>query len=322
MTRRVKIFNAGMFGTAAVIGGLAYGWIGGDHRPSAMSSPKGAVVHLAVPLLAANLVIMVVNAVLLAGIVRVADGVPIRYQVSRLLVGTGLPYLGHTAQALLLVILWLPVGLGWSAALLILPTLIGAMWSSHQHDVEHRAHETAIEVLVAAFETKVPHLTGHSARVATLASTTAQELGLGPHEVTAVRRAALLHPVRQLALPNGAALTAAAPGACGGGSGGGDHYPQRTVELLSGLSFLHESATIIEEHEQTCGLAVDEPHASLGARILQVSDAYDMLVNPPDAEGLAPAEALEVVRARFGEAAAVVADGLTRAVRRERGGQQ
>ena len=123
------------------------------------TSPVGTwqiVREIGIPVLVADVVQFVVNLVLLAVVVRLAAGMPMRAQVGRLLGSSGPAHLGYGIIAFIMVVLWGPAGLGSASVFLILPPLVVAQWAYRQYAEEVKGHERALHVLVAAVEAKAP----------------------------------------------------------------------------------------------------------------------------------------------------------------------
>ena len=70
------------------------------------------VRHVGIPILVADVVQLVVNLVLLAVVIRLAAGMPMRTQIGRLLGTSGPAHLGYGVIAFILVVLWEPGGAG------------------------------------------------------------------------------------------------------------------------------------------------------------------------------------------------------------------
>ncbi len=182
---------------------------------------------IGLPLLMADLVQFAVNLVLVAIVVRLASGVPMREQVWRIVTTAGPAYLGYGVIAFIMVVLWGSAGLRSASVLLILPPLLVAQWAYRQYSEELKGHERALDVLVAAVEAKAPHLVGHSARVAELSASMAQHLGLRAQVVANVRVAGMLHDLGLTTLPTGLVRNTGVVG--GAGLRG---YPRRGARLL------------------------------------------------------------------------------------------
>jgi HD-GYP domain-containing protein (c-di-GMP phosphodiesterase class II) len=303
---RARVFNTGQSATLGVLGGMAYQVAGGSADATMLVGAVDILRHVGFPLLVADVVQVVVNAALLAGIVRLAEGVPMRVQATRLLGSTGPAYVGYGIVAFLLVVLWQPAGVGPTAAVLVLAPLLVARWAYGQYAEEVGGQERALHVLVAAVEVKAPHLAGHSARVAELSASMAENLGFGPQGVSDTRVAGMLHDLGQTTLP-----TAVVRGVDARSRRALAEYPARGAELLRELSFLAGSLPPIAEHRSALHPDVARPLGATPARIVGVADEFDLLteVGTPDGAVMPRGAAL----ARLRETGAADAD-LVRAL--------
>ncbi len=290
---RARLFNTGQSATLGVLGGAAYLAVGGRTDAGDLVGADEILRYVGGPLLVADLVQGVVNLALFAGIVRVAEGVPMRAQIGRLVAGTGASYLGYGVVAFLLVVLWQPAGVGPVAAVLVLAPLLVARWAYRQYGEEAAAQQRALHVLVAAVEVKAPHLAGHSARVADLSAAMAEHLGLRPQAVDDTRLAGMLHDLGQTTLP-----TSVVRGLGDRPGSGLDSYPERGAALLRELNFLSGALGPIAEHRSALRRGVPDVSSELPSRIVGLADEFDLLteVGSPDGGILSRAEALEWVR--------------------------
>ncbi|MGL4178572.1 MAG: HD-GYP domain-containing protein [Dermatophilaceae bacterium] len=268
-TWRGRVFNSAQFSLFSCLAGLTFRASGGTVHPDELADVSDVVVGLAIPILLAHVVLVLVNFVLLAGMVRVAQGVPMRLQLAALLTGVGREYLGYGVIALILVVLWVPAGLGVVAALVVLAPLLVAHWTYRQHAEELQSQQRVLGVLVAAVEAKVPHLAGHSARVAALSGHMAEHLGLGPQQVADTRMAGMLHDIGQTSLPTrlvrGLDLT---------DSRTSPDYADAGARMLGDLTILGGVLEPIRGHRDSLrsGAATTLP-----TRIVAVADRYDLL---------------------------------------------
>ncbi|GGL30475.1 HD domain-containing protein [Phycicoccus endophyticus] len=299
---RYRAFNSAQFSLHATVGGLAFLWAGGTAEASRLTDAGGILLGLAVPLLVADITQAAVNLVTLAGVLRVAQGVPMRHQILLILRGTGLAYVGYGVIAFIMVILWSPAGLGPMAAVIVLAPLVVAQWAYRQHAEELRGQERALEVLVSALEAKAPRLAGHSARVAELSERMAEHLGLGPQQVADTRMAGMLHDIGQTSLPTRLVrgLDLLDPEGC-------REYARSGATLLGDLTILRGALEPIRRHRDD-GDVDGEGAASLPARIVGLADAYDLLtqVGSPDGPLHAPSQARDLLAARVVDDPALV----------------
>lgn len=293
---RNRVFNCAQTSIVGSLGGLAFRPVGGEVPMGFESSVWDVVLHLAVPMLVADVTQLAGNVVLLAGVVGVSGGGPVRTVIVPLLRNTGLAYLGYGVIAFLMVVLWRPAGIGPAAALLALAPLLVAQWAYRQHAEELQGQDRVLEVLVAAVEAKAPHLTGHSGRVAALSARVAEELGLGPQVVEDARVAGMLHDVGQTSLPTTVVRQAAA------GAPEIAEYPARSAGVLGGIGFLQGALGPIAEHGHVLETASADDPDRLPARAVGIADAYDLLteVGTPDGQRLTRGEALAELRGRPG----------------------
>ena len=277
---RVRLFNSGMTAAYAAVGGFVYLSAGGAIGVTEVSGAWPILLHVGAPLMLAEVVICLLNAVILAGIVRLTNGTPIRRFVLGMLGTSGPTYIGYGVIGLLFVILWVPAGVGPASAMLILAPLFVARWAFVQYGDEQRAHERALSALVAAVETKDLYTRGHSERVALLCNLMAGSLALNQQDTDALRFAGMLHDIGKLAIPtrvlrkgdalSDADLTSIAT------------HAQRGVEMVRGIDFLQDSFEAIRHHhERMDGRGYPDglsgQRIPLFARIIAVADAFDSL---------------------------------------------
>ena len=298
-----RLFNASMAGLQGAVGGLVYLAVGGAN----LAQVHGAAVlimRVGLPLMVADVVQMLINALLLAGIVRLSSGVPPRRFLVQMITNSGVAYIGYGVIGFLFLILWVPADVGPFSAILILAPLFVARWAFVQYGEEQRAHERTLSALVTAVETKDPNAAGHSARIARLAEWMAEPLSMGTQEVQALRYAAMLHDVgkigvptrilrrpRTLSLVDLEALT---------------RHSSLGVKVVRDIEFLSGSLDGIRHHHERWdglgypdGLAGDE--IPLISRVIAVADAFDALTTDrAERPALTPAQALKQIERRRG----------------------
>ena len=292
-----RLFNMAISGLLGVAGGWAYAAAGGTLDPSPLRGPADLVRELAGPLLVADLTQAVLNVLLIGGIMRAAQGVPLRLQAARLLLTSGPVYVGYGILAFLLIVLWFPAGLGPLSVLLLLGPLLGAHWTYRQYTAQRHAQEQSLHVLVGALEHKHPELVGHSDRVADLSARTAEHLGLGVSEVGDIRRAAMLHDLGRLAHPSPSVLQGPPT----------THIAtarlDRAAQMVEGLSFLAGAHDILDQ------LGRAGTPESLARQIIVAAAAADMALTFDD-DPLAVSRVLGELRDE-GAVSARVLDALT-----------
>jgi HD domain len=299
-----RVFNASMLAIQGVIGGLVYFRLGGAQDIALVEGPAALLLQVGVPLMAADIAQMLVNAVLLSGVMRLSTGVPPRRFFIQIVTGSGPAYIGYGVIGFLLVILWVPADIGPFSAVLILAPLFVARWAFVQYGEEQRAHERTLSALVTAVETKDPSAAGHSERIARLAEWMAEPLSVGTQEVQALRYAAMLHDVGKIGVPTRIlrrprtlsfvdleALT---------------RHSALGVKVVRDIEFLSGSLDgIRHHHERWDGLGYPDSLAGdeipLISRVIAVADAFDALTTDRDERpALTPAQALKQIEQRRG----------------------
>lgn len=260
-----RVFNMAMASSSAMIGGLAYHLVGGSLDVAELHGMLPLVLHVGLPIVVADAVNLLANALLVAGVVRLSAGVPLQLQLVDMLTSSGLTQFAYGVIAFIIVVMWLPGELGPVALLVGLAPLAGARWALLQFGEERDARERALGALVTAIETRAPILDGHSRRVSTLAGLMAQELGLGPRDVADIRTAGLLHDLGRVIV---------APGQ--EGSDRGDSAAVRGAAMLQGLPFLHGASAVMEEVARAPEAGAPP---SVAADIVRVADRYDLLLH-------------------------------------------
>ncbi len=141
-------------------------------------------------------------------------------------------------------------------------------------------YDATLRALGAALsyrEGSTPH---HSRRVAAIAVAIARQMGLPPAEIETLERAALLHDIGKIGIPD-AILTKP------GNLTGEDYavlrsHPRKGYELLSRIEFLRPAAEIVyAQQERYDGTGYPRGLAGeaipIGARIFAVANAYDAM---------------------------------------------
>jgi HD-GYP domain-containing protein (c-di-GMP phosphodiesterase class II) len=292
---RARLFNTGMFSLLGVFGGVVYRAAGGVVGGAGLTGPWEIARAVGLPILVADVAQALANLLLIAMVVRLAQGVPMRTQIWRLLVTSGPNQLGYGVIAFILVVLWEPVGLGPFGVVLVLPPLLVARWAFNQYSDEVKGHERALGVLVGAVESKAPHLAGHSARVAQLSVHMAESLGLRPAVVADIRAAGMLHDLGLTTLP-----TATVRRESVGASVALGDYPQRGARLVQEVGFLAGSVDAVAHHREAVGSGAEGAALGLPALVVGLADEYDLLteVGSPDGRVLTHDEAMAALRAR------------------------
>jgi putative two-component system response regulator len=136
-----------------------------------------------------------------------------------------------------------------------------------------------VEAFLLALRARSESAASHAYRVAELSARIGQSLDLPPAEIEALRRAALLHEIGRLAIPDGAGTAA---DEASGESVLARRVPQIGHDIVSRVPALAECARGILSHcEHVDGtgfpLGLEGTAIPLGGRIIAVADAYDTL---------------------------------------------
>jgi putative nucleotidyltransferase with HDIG domain len=156
--------------------------------------------------------------------------------------------------------------------------------------------DAALDGLLAALTMADRDAYAHAYRVAALAASVGCALALGDEDMAALERAALLHDIGKLAMPD-AVLRKPAPLTLEEQAVIRQH-PQIAAELIAPVPYLAPAVELVRDaYERVDGLGYPNgTHAldvALGARIIAVADAYDAMTRPRVfRDAIAPREAL------------------------------
>ena len=117
------MFNASQSALAAALGGLTYASLGMAFGVGIDEFPGILLVALA-----ANVVYLAVNGSLLTGILVLSRSAPLRPLFRNVILPGIVPSLGYGLFGVLMAVLWVVVGLGPAAVLLVLLPLFVARW--------------------------------------------------------------------------------------------------------------------------------------------------------------------------------------------------
>ena len=195
------LFNIAMTSIIGAAGAWAYVGVHGSHQILSLEGPGPLLGSVGMPLMVADVVQCLTNAVLLSGVMHFHRGAPFGVLVRQILTTSGVAYIGYGVIGFLFVILWIPTKLDAFSALLVIVPLLAARWAFIQYGEELRSHERTIETLVTALARKDPGAADRGRSAARIAKWIAEELALAPSQIGTVRYAAILHEVGRLGLP-------------------------------------------------------------------------------------------------------------------------
>ncbi|WP_084964290.1 HD-GYP domain-containing protein [Thermoactinospora rubra] len=263
-----RAFNGAQFAlsgfvAAVVFAGLDPGWAGTLTERTYLAFGAALVAYV------------VVNLVLVAGMLLLSRQATTR-QLRRELRHLALPTLGNGAFGLVLVGLW--PSLGPYAALLVLVPLITARWALAVPYAEAKACEAAIAAICQAVETKDPYTRGHCLRVGEGAVLIAEQLGLEPRRIEALRYAGLVHDVGKTAVPTAILQKPGKPTEEEWAAL--QLHPWYGSQLIKDIAFLREAVGgVMHHHERVDGsgypLGLAGEEIPEFARIIAVADFFD-----------------------------------------------
>ncbi|MFB9894210.1 HD-GYP domain-containing protein [Planobispora takensis] len=269
-----RLFNGAQFAVCGYVAGMVYQHLGGKTDVPDIAGFNDLIL----PYAGAAAVFVPLNFILIAFILILsgqADQVPLR-GLAQFLVS----YLGYATFGLLIAGLWATVN-SISAVLVLIPLFV-ARWGFGQYLAQQRSYDATIAALCQAVETKDYYTRGHCTRVSLASGMIAEEIGMGPERLRAIRYAGMLHDVGKLGVPTKVLqkegpLTEEEFAAI-------QLHPMRGLEIVRGIDFLDEAfAGIMHHHERQdgkgypMGLAGDEIPEF--ARIIAVADAFDAMTS-------------------------------------------
>jgi len=149
-------------------------------------------------------------------------------------------------------------------------------WGEQATDIE------STRAMVAAVDARDPYTRAHSVSVAAYAVAIGRRMGLSAAAVESLRKAALLHDVGKIGVPD-AILTKPGP-LTAEEFNTVKRHPEIAIEILGHLSVFAEQLPLILHHHERydgrgypAGLAGER--IPLGARILAVADALDTMLS-------------------------------------------
>lgn len=299
------LFNTALVVLMGVTSGMTYVLCGGMLPiPVEQTTPGQLLLRVGLPLLIADIVGMVVNALLLVGIVR-TRGERFQYALAGAIRQTAPLYFGYTVLAFLFVVLWRPGGVNELSAVLIMAPLLIARWSYTQYGEEFRAHSRILETLVTAGDGWDRGGTGHGKRVSQYTHLMVEQFGLSFNEQRDLRYASVLHDIGRLGTPR-AVMDRPMELRDERDRRLIRRHPMQAEEIVGDIEFLADAARAIRHHhERPDGLGYPDgmtgDEIPLVSRMIAVADAYDALTSGASPlPGVEPQEAIEELRRRSG----------------------
>lgn len=166
------------------------------------------------------------------------------------------------------------------------------------------SYDFTLEAMASLLDERDSGTADHSQRIRALTGIIARELGLSPAEIEEIERAALLHDIGKIAVPDRILLK---PGQLTPAERTEiEKHPEVAYKLLSASPHLRAVAAIVRAHHEWYD-GTGYPHGlkgdaiPLGARIISLIDAYDaMRSTRVHREGISSAAALEELEKNAG----------------------
>jgi putative nucleotidyltransferase with HDIG domain len=297
------VFNTAQYVLSASVGGWLFALTGGVSGVRT----EGFALQL-IPFLVFLFTVMGINQGTVFVAITLNEELKPRDIWSRFLGPSGVNILSDiTVSPLAIVVAFFYFEAGWSSfALSLLPLLFIRHAYLNNFRLEQANHDL-LRALVKAIETRDPYTSGHSQRVAGLASRIGRELNLGSRAIETIEMSALLHDVGKVdiiyseILRKPDALTADEQRIM-------ESHVTKGVELLCSLATVPQDviAAVRHHHERIDGRGYPDgirgDAIPLGARIIKVCDAVDaMLSDRPYRLALSKDEVREQLKGNAGE---------------------
>jgi len=191
----------------------------------------------------------------------------------------------------------------WPEFLFLIPLGL-SRWVFALYLVVQRFYKNTVDILMTALDTKDPYTRGHAQRVARYAGLLAREMGVPEDQVEEIVRAAALHDIGKLGIPDQilnkpAALTEEETVVI-------QRHPLLGGAILSQIESIGYSRDwVLHHHERWDGQGYPHQLAGeaipLAARIIAVVDAYDAMTSDrPYRQAMPHEAAMEEIRAMAG----------------------
>ncbi len=296
-------FNTAMTSLVGGVSGLAYIAFGGWFPVPSQAAGRDLLMHVAVPLIGADVVLCVVNFLVLGGMIWLHQPLGARIPFEPFIATLPL-YLGYALTGFAFVVLWRPGGVGPLTAVFLVAPLVVARWAYAQYVDQSQARSRILQSLGAAGQSRDGSIL-RAARIDWLMRRLEAELGLTGRVSTTLRYACALHDIGTVAVPreilarHPQELTPAELQVVAS-------HAETGAQVLQDIDFLGDAARVVRHHhERWDGLGYPDRLAGdeipLEARILAVVDAYEALAWPAgEREPGRHDEALRQIAARSG----------------------
>lgn len=278
-------FNVGQYVLASTLAGWVFSALGGRTLIASELSVGWMLLSTFPAFIAFGVTFLAVNHLSVGGVITLSRGTPLKPVLSALFGkwGSNIAYdLMVSPVAIAVAILYKDLHF-FGFVTVLLPLL----FIRHSYQLNYRlmkANQDLLNALVKAIETRDPYTSGHSMRVARLASLIASALGLKASRIELIEQAALLHDVGKidavyteiLRKPDGLSTSERSVI---------ESHVIKGAELLETLSSVPREVIrdVRHHHERVDGQGYPDgltgTQIPLGARIIKVCDAIDAMLS-------------------------------------------
>ena len=284
---------------------LVYTWAGGHPLFERSSGATGILGYQSIigylPIALAYIVASIANTSLVAGIIRLTQGVPFFYQLKFNLQHLHIQLLSLGVLGILIAVIYAQNP--WNLILLLIPLVLVHISLRDYTKLRVEAKNT-FEQMIHALSERDPYTFEHSEEVAQLSAEIAREMRLPPDQVETIQSAALIHDIGKIGIPD---RILRKPGPLD------DEeweimrrHPVIGAELIKGMEIYGDGVQIVRhEHEHWDGQGYPDGLAGedipIGARIVAVADSYNALTTDrPYRKAYPPAKAFQIIREESG----------------------
>ncbi len=302
---RSVAFNTGQLLVAIFLAGLTFTLVGGHPLLETSSDATGILGYQNLigylPVALAYVVASIANTSLVAGIVRLTQGVPFFYQLKFNLKHLHIQLLSLGVLGILIAVVYAQNP--WNLILLLIPLVLVHISLRDYTKLRAEAKNT-FEQMIHALSERDPYTFEHSEEVAQLSAEIAREMKLPPDQVETIQSAALIHDIGKIGIPD---RILRKPGPLN------DEeweimrrHPVIGAELIKGMEIYGDGVQIVRhEHEHWDGQGYPDGLAGkdipIGARIVAVADSYNALTTDrPYRKAYPPAKAFQIIKEESG----------------------
>lgn len=257
-----RCFNGVMSGILGFTAGWVYELATGWPADQLWSRP-GIPLHVVIPVTLATFVMFVLNAILVAGMMRVGGDSPrMRSTVRVILSHSAMPYLVSGIAAFLFVTLWAGGRLGPLSALLMAAPLLLAQWALQEQARVLLAQRRTLDMFGALIDANLPERAARTAEIQRVARIIGAQVNLSPRELARLRSAARLVDLGRVWAKRCDVLP--------------EEDDARAQAMVAGITHLEEPVRIVRERRTTDGQSTQRRRttgSSTTAQVLALSEA-------------------------------------------------